>query len=209
MALNAKDVAAYLLKGLEDALLDRGKACLVVSGGSSPVPIFTELAKTPFAWDKVTITLVDERAVPPTHEDSNHLLVTTHLLQGYAKDASFIPLYDNDAAHAQIADAGGADVILLGMGGDGHFASLFPDMIGQEEAFDQQASPMILTTGPQGMPVHPRISMNLAMICLAKHICLILPNDEKKAVFEAASRDKGLPMHYLQSALGPRLVLFS
>ena len=206
MSCDTKQIADYLIDCLSRGLEAKGKACLVVSGGSSPVPVFAELSNRDFAWDKVSVTLVDERAVPPTHQDSNHRLVKETLLINKASEAQFIPLYDNADAFEMIA---APDVVLLGMGTDGHFASLFPDMIGQNEAFSPTATPAIITTGPMGNPVHPRISMNMAMIQMIPHICLMLPNDEKLALFETAKTDETLPVHYLQKTLQQRLVLFS
>ena len=206
MPIAVKDVSTYLLDAMAQAISEKGSACLVLSGGSSPVPVFAELAQTDFAWDKVTMTLVDERNVPPTHSDSNHALIRDNLLQGAASKARFIPLYDNDEAFAQI---GVGDVALLGMGTDGHFASLFPDMIGDETAFSLGAKPAIIKTGPQGSPVHPRISMNLSLIAQIPHCCLLLPNTEKSALFERAKTDDSLPVHYLHKALGDRLTIFA
>ena len=206
MAITVKDVSTYLLDAIAQAISEKGSACLVLSGGSSPVPVFAALAQTDFAWDKVTMTLVDERNVPPTHSDSNHALIRDNLLQGAASQARFIPLYDNDEAFAQI---GVGDVALLGMGTDGHFASLFPDMIGDETAFSLGAKPAIIKTGPQGSPVHPRISMNLSLIAQIPHCCLLLPNTEKSALFERAKTDDSLPVHYLHKALGDRLTIFA
>ena len=206
MAMSVNDVSTYLLDAMAQAISEKGSACLVLSGGSSPVPVFAALAQTDFAWDKVTMTLVDERNVPPTHSDSNHALIRDNLLQDAASKARFIPLYDNDEAFAQI---GVGDVALLGMGTDGHFASLFPDMIGDETAFSLRAKPAIIKTGPQGSPVHPRISMNLSLIAQIPHCCLLLPNTEKSALFESAKTDDSLPVHYLHKALGDRLTIFA
>lgn len=206
MSFDAFDVASFLLSGLEEAIAKKGSACLVVSGGSSPIPVFTTLSQTDFAWDKVTVTLVDERNVPPSHSDSNQALIASHLLTDKAAAARFIPLYDNAAAFEEI---GIGDAVLLGMGTDGHFASLFPAMIGQEEAFSLSAKPAIITTGPEGSPLHPRISMNLALIAQIPHCCLLLPNEEKIALYEAAKTDASLPVHYLQKALGADLTLFA
>lgn len=206
MSLNPHDVTAFIMNGLSEAIAAKGRACLVLSGGSSPVPVFAALAEIDFAWQNTTITLVDERNVPPSHADSNEALIRTHLMKGAVADAKFVPLYDNPDAFAQI---GIGDVALLGMGTDGHFASLFPAMIGQDDAFSLDAAPAIITTGPQGSPVHPRISMNLSLINKIAHSCLLLPNAEKAALFEAAKTDDSLPVHYLQKALGDRLTLFS
>lgn len=206
MSINPTDVTSFLLAGLEEALTRKGQACLVLSGGSSPLPVFAELAKTEFAWDKVIITVVDERAVPPSHADSNEALVRRSMMQGGAAAARFVPLFDNSSAFDEI---GIGDAALLGMGTDGHFASLFPDMIGTHEAFALDVEPAIITTGPQGSPRHPRISMNLSLIHKIPHCCLLLPNAEKQALFERAKTDDSLPVHYLHKACGETLTLFS
>ena len=206
MTINAKNVADYLLSKLQTAIAKKGTATLVVSGGSSPIPVFEALVASEFDWENVVITLVDERAVASDHADSNHKLVLDHLLCGKVAKASFIPLYDNLAEYDKISDC---DVILLGMGTDGHFASLFPNMIGDETAFGLEAVPQIITTGPNGNPEHPRISMNLRMIANCENVCVLLPNAEKIELFENARKDVNLPVHYLQKALGERLVIFS
>ena len=205
MAFHPQDVASFLLTGLAKAITEKGHATLALSGGSSPLPIFAILAKTDFAWDKVTITLVDERNVDPTHPDSNQKLVTDHVLAGKPSQATFIPLYNNQPAYHEMTSC---DSMLLGMGTDGHFASLFPDMIGSS-AFDVTQPPAIITTAPQGSPRHPRISMNLSLIKASSHVCLILPNAEKQDLFESAKTNPELPVHYLNHALGDALTLFS
>lgn len=207
MGLNSGQVAGFLLDGLKAGLEERGTARLIVSGGSSPVPVFEVLRSTDFAWDRVIISLVDERAVPADHADSNHKLVNDHLLIDKAAAASFVPLFDNDDAQDEIGAP--LDAMLLGMGTDGHFASLFPAMIGDEVAYSLDAKPQIIKTAPLGSPVHPRISMNMAMICQCAHICLILPSDEKIALFEQAKTDDSLPIHHLYKNLATDLVVFS
>ena len=207
MALNAHKVADFLIEGLASGLKARGKARLIVSGGSSPVPVFEILRQTDFAWDKVIISLVDERGVPASHADSNHKLITDTLLMDKAAAASFVPLYDNEAVQDEIGQP--LDAMLLGMGTDGHFASLFPAMIGDEIAYSLDAEPQIIKTAPLGNPVHPRISMNMAMICQCEHICLILPSAEKIALFEQAKTDESLPIHHLHQNLAAKLVVFS
>ena len=207
MGLNVKQVAEFLMDGLKAGLQDREKARLIVSGGSSPVPVFDILRQTDFAWDRVIISLVDERGVPADHDDSNHKLIKEHLHIDKAAAASFVPLYDNEAAQQDIGAP--LDAMLLGMGTDGHFASLFPAMIDDEVAFSLDAAPQIIKTRPLGNPEHPRISMNMAMICQSAHICLILTSDEKMALFESAKTDDSLPIHHLYHNLTTDLVVFS
>ena len=207
MGLNVSQVADFLLDGLKAGLAERETARLIVSGGSSPVPVFEVLRATDFPWERVIISLVDERAVPADHADSNHKLATEHLLIDKAAAARFVPLFDNDQAQDKIGSP--LDAMLLGMGTDGHFASLFPAMIGDETAYSLDAKPQIIKTAPLGNPIHPRISMNMAMICQCAHICLILPSDEKMALFEQAKTDDSLPIHHLYKNLATDLVVFS
>lgn len=189
------DAGAVIADDLSQAIAERGSASLVVSGGSSPVPTFATLATMPIDWAKVTITLVDDRDVPADHADSNDLLVHTHLLQGHAAKASYISLARDPEAVARIARP--FDVMLLGMGTDGHFASLFPDMINDGTAFDTDAAPAILRTGIKGSPAHPRISMNLAMILQSRHIMLLIQGAAKREVLAEAQHDRNLPVSAL------------
>ena len=189
------DAGIAIADYLSQAIAERGSASLVVSGGSSPIPTFTTLASTPIDWAQVTITLVDDRDVPADHADSNDLLVHTHLLQGYAAQAHYVSLARGSDAVANIARP--FDVMLLGMGTDGHFASLFPDMISDATAFDTDAAPAILRTGIKGSPAHPRISMNLAMILQSRHIMLLIQGDAKRAVLAEAQHDHNLPVSAL------------
>ena len=83
------------------------------------------------------------------------------------------------------------------MGEDGHFASLFPDMINQNEAFDLNASPKIFITPPQGNPLIPRITMNLSLIMKSLNIILLVKGKVKQNIFEKAQKEKKLPIHHL------------
>ena len=182
---------------LIDAIVTTGQASLVVCGGSSPVSIFTTLTAGAHEgiidWSHVTITLVDDRLVPADHQHSNQKLVHDHLLCGAVAKATFIPLaIDNAASNIRRP----FDVMLLGMGIDGHFASLFPDMVG-DASLQVDAPPMILETGPKGSPSLPRVSMNLAMILQSKLLILLVNGTGKQAALEAARTNSGLPVHAL------------
>ena len=83
------------------------------------------------------------------------------------------------------------------MGEDGHFASLFPDMINQYEAFDLNASPKILIIPPKGNPLIPRITMNLSLIMESLNIILLVKGKAKQYIFNKAKKEKKLPIHYL------------
>ena len=190
-------ITDQIARQLAHAIATKGQASLVVCGGSSPISIFAALTAGAHEgivdWSHVTITLVDDRLVPADHQHSNQKLVHDYLLCGAAAAATFIPLAIDNAAD-NIARP--FDVMLLGMGVDGHFASLFPDMVG-ETSLQVDAPPMILETGPKGSPLLPRVSMNLAMILQSKLVILLVSGSEKQAVLEAARTDPGLPVHAL------------
>ena len=129
---------------LETDIKLNGRATAVVSGGRTPVGFFKQLAEQDIAWDRVSVTLADERWLDASHSDSNERLVREHLLTRCAADASFIPL-KNMAASARrgqkelagcLKQVGMFSVVVLGMGDDGHTASLFPGMANLAKGLD-------------------------------------------------------------------------
>ncbi|RZO32575.1 MAG: 6-phosphogluconolactonase [SAR116 cluster bacterium] len=190
-------VTDLIVRQLAQSLATNGQASLVVCGGSSPLGIFDALAagehEDEVDWSKVTITLVDDRLVPADHEHSNQKLLHDHLLRGPVAAANFVPLETNNAA---MDIRRPFDVMLLGMGVDGHFASLFPDMV-DEASLKIDTPPMILETGPKGSPTLPRVTMNLAMILQSRLLILLVNGAEKQAVLQAAQTDTRLPVHAL------------
>ncbi len=186
----AKLVAAQL----REALLDQNRATLIVSGGSTPLPMFRELRQQDLDWQRVHITLADERWVPEDHTDSNTSLVKRELLQGSASDAHFIPLWNDADTLEQGVErtekllanyTESFDVVILGMGNDGHTASLFPcaDRIELARGLESQAScvPMRPTTAP-----HKRISMTLSRLLKSKHIIHHTSGADKRATLAKA-----------------------
>ena len=180
---------------LNSSIESKGSGSLVVSGGSSPISIFEELSNIDLSWSKVFLTLVDDRLVYPDHRDSNQKLLHNHFIKNKAKNINFFPLTENFLSNTEFKKP--FDVTLLGMGEDGHFASLFPDMINQNEAFDLNASPKILITPPQGNPFIPRITMNLSLIMESLNIILLVKGKAKQNIFEKAKKEQKLPIHHL------------
>ena len=180
---------------LNSSIENKGSGSLVVSGGSSPISIYEELSNIDLSWSKVFLTLVDDRLVDPDHKDSNQKLLHNHFIKNKAKNINFFPLTENFLSNTEFKKP--FDITLLGMGEDGHFASLFPDMINQYEPFDLNASPKILITTPQGNPLIPRITMNLSLIMESLNIILLLKGKAKQNIFEKAIKEKKLPIHYL------------
>jgi len=184
-------LAADIVLRLASALDARGKAWLVVSGGSTPKGLFACLAASDLAWSKVTVLLADERWVADDHDDCNERMVREHLLTGKARDAQLLSLitgYPDTAANLaivnqQLADIGAFDVVVLGMGLDGHTASLFPDAPELTEGLE--TSEPALMTSPQAAP-HARISLSRKRILDTRYGVLHIVGEDKLAVMNDA-----------------------
>ena len=187
---------AYIHSILSEAIAIKKAASFVVSGGSSPITIFQELSNADLDWSKITITLVDDRAVDKNHDDSNEKLLNEYLLINKASNANFVSLFTDSVNVKNIK--GGYDLMLLGMGEDAHFASLFPSMIETSpEHFNINSKPEIIYTEPMGNPLHPRVSMNLSMILDSKKIILLASNSNKSEMISQAKNNTSLPLYYL------------
>lgn len=199
-ALNER-LAHDIAQRLATAIEERGAAVLSVSGGKSPVALFEALRVINIDWSRVRVTLVDERFVPRTHPDSNALMVQTHLLQDLASKAQLVFMVVNDSAtldapselaHSAgeaLRAAGPADVLVLGMGADGHTASLFPDAPNLAEALDlrntQTCVAIELAKPPANAP-YPRITQTLAQILSSRHIVMPLSGADKLHTLQQA-----------------------
>ena len=186
----ADHVAARLTK----AIAARGTALLAVSGGTTPARFLAALSLIPIAWDKVTVTLVDERFVPPSSPRSNAGLVSASLLQSKAAAARFVPLY-HEAASIEDAAAWDSealqslawplDVVVLGMGGDGHTASFFPDADNLAELLDPSSQRIVLPVHAQSAG-EPRLTLSMARIVAAGLIALHIEGESKRTAFDGA-----------------------
>jgi 6-phosphogluconolactonase len=178
-------VSKDIIQALEKSLAKKGYASLLVCGGSSPLKIFEELNQIELDWKNITISLIDDRIVSSAHPDSNELLIDKYLLKGFASDAKFISLNNN--YNLLIEDLNEFDVAIIGMGPDGHFASLFPSMISTTNYLEVSI----------GSPEHKRTSMNLSMILKTNDIFVVIPNEDKLNILKDARSNKSLPMFYL------------
>jgi 6-phosphogluconolactonase len=190
----AIDIAGALQAGLAGG---RG-ASLAVPGGRTPVPLFERLSSAELDWDDVWVTLGDERWVEAGSDASNEKLVRDHLLQGMAAGANFVGLKNaapdpRSGAHASWSAVAELprpfDFMLLGMGDDGHVASLFPHSPGLALALDPTQPPgCIAMTAPT--PPRERLSLNLRALLDARRIAVLITGKEKWATYERA-RERG------------------
>jgi 6-phosphogluconolactonase len=187
-------LAARIVGALEDGMRGGGSASLVVSGGRSPAALFDMLSSAALDWRRVWIALADERWVDTTSSDSNEHLVREHLLRNAAAKANFVGMKTDAAQPAEAAGSSWSaiaplprpfDYVLLGMGDDGHTASLFPQSPGLASAIDPLQPPgcvaMIAPVAPQA-----RMSLNLSALLNARRIELLIIGDGKLAVYERA-----------------------
>lgn len=188
----AVQLAESVAEALRADLANHDNALLVVSGGSTPVPFFEALAARELPWERVQVTLADERWVAEDAADSNARLVREHLLKGPAAVATFVPLTTADPTPEQgaatVAErveglAWPASVVILGMGGDGHTASLFPDSqeLGLALATDAAAVAVRTPSQPQ-----PRITLSAERLHQARRHVLHISGGDKRAVLARA-----------------------
>jgi 6-phosphogluconolactonase len=207
----AEALAGDIARMLRDAIRQRGTASLAVSGGSTPKLLFPALAKQALDWSKVTVTLVDERWVPATSDRSNARLVGDLLLTGAARSARFVelhhaglsveealPLIERDLASMRLP----LDVVVLGMGADGHTASFFPGGIGLGAAVDANTTAKVAVVTADAAQ-EARVTLTLPEIALARHLILHFEGEAKLDVFEAAllaDNPDDLPIRHVLAA---------
>jgi 6-phosphogluconolactonase len=203
--LEASTAAADRIAELLAERLDHnGNASIVVSGGTSPRQCMAALANAPLDWQRVQVTLSDERWVPPEHDDSNEKLVRESLLVGPAASAILLPVYAEGVSPEERCDElqDPLPVLpfscsLIGIGTDGHFASLFPDAEQLELGLDAESGRLYVPVTTTASP-HPRISMTLAGISRSDEIALLFFGEEKLEVYrQAKASSNGYPLSRL------------
>jgi 6-phosphogluconolactonase len=194
----ASDVAA----SLSTAITDRGHAQLALSGGTTPKLFFHELARIKIDWSRVTITLVDERCVPVADERSNARLVREHLLRLRAASAKFVQLY---GGHGNPQELGPFDVVVLGMGTDGHTASFFPGGDNLDEALDVATTKRIVTMSAPEVP-EKRLTFTLPILLDSNFVVLHIEGEDKKKALAEAEKPgpvKDMPLRAFLRAREP------
>ena len=217
IALDLK-LTEYVTTQLEQAIKEKGRASLVVSGGSTPVNFFQTLSQQPLSWDKITVTLADERCVPITADNSNAKLVKDNLLINQAQNATFVSLFEDnetiEACEARLKQSlfdEPFDIVILGMGGDGHTASIFPEATNRDDALDLNIGNFILKTDP--VTVDPlRITLTRKALLNSRHLLLHFTGDSKWKIFEKAKTKEQttFPISYfIQQKLSPMTVFYT
>jgi 6-phosphogluconolactonase len=193
----AAALAFDLAARLRADLADRGRASLIVSGGRTPIRLFARLAHAALDWRRVSISLADERLVPPTHRQSNARFVSEHLLQDRAAAARFFSLWPGSGD--PLASAAAAlkrlprpfTAVILGIGEDGHTASLFPDAPGLARALDPEDSGEFIEV-PATENRKARLSLTLRVLCDTPQVVLIFEGAAKRRIFEEALKPRRL-----------------
>ncbi|MCX8642109.1 MULTISPECIES: 6-phosphogluconolactonase [unclassified Gilliamella] len=198
--LLVEDLTSHIVNELTKAIQIRGQASIAVSGGKTPIPLFIALSEQNLDWSRVFITLVDDRWVDDTDDASNEKLVMTYLLQNKAKLANFIGLKNscnNPFDGASITEKQldkvpmPFDVLILGMGEDGHTASLFPGAANLAAGLDMKSGRKVIGMTPLTAPLD-RITLTLPTILNSHNIYLHLVGDSKMSVLEQAEQGKDI-----------------
>jgi len=195
-----------IISALHRRLETDESAAIVVSGGSTPAPVYSYMAHKELDWHRVHVLLSDERWVAADHPDSDENMLRTALERSraaYAQILSFADLTKSlDERCSELDEQIGSlplpfTSVLLGMGDDGHFASLFPDAAELQQALDLQSPHSFVPVATASSP-HPRLSMTLAALLRSDEVLLLISGAEKRAVLErAAEPGSDLPIAHL------------
>ncbi len=212
--------AEWTADKLRAAIAERGAATLVVSGGKTPARYFEALSGMPLDWTRVAITLADERRVANDSPRSNARLVREALLRNHAVVASFTPLADVRlsesqelvAASARVANLPlPADLVVLGMGDNGHTASWFPGAPGLAEAMDPGARLLVVPIEAPDAP-EPRLTLTGRVILRARAIALLIEGQDKLNTLAEAFEDgpaEAMPIRAVLRGASDRLTIFA
>lgn len=200
-------IIKYVTATIHDLLEHQNQITLAVSGGKSPIPLFKELSNTPLPWEKITITLVDERVTDTNSLDSNENLVRNYLLQNQAAKAKFKGLVLPRQNMQEMLNNTNTwinqiDIAILGMGEDGHTASIFPDCPEFKQAINKNIAPAYIETNPISAK-YTRIGLNLSGLIRIPHLLLSVSSGahgdlKLKVLNEAINGDnQNYPISYL------------
>lgn len=204
-------VADALLAACADALAARGEAWLALAGGRTPLPAYRIFAAHPLPWPRIAIVPTDERCVPRDHPASNLGALADAFSS--APGIALHPLTNGKgeagasllAARARLAARPAPfDAVVVGMGTDAHFASLFPGAAGLVPALDPAGSESVVRIDPEPLPPeapYGRISLTLSRLSHARAVHLVMTGAGKRAVLEAASATDDVQGHPVAALL--------
>lgn len=187
-------LAARIQEILVRSVENHGRASMAVSGGRTPAGLYRQLSRMELPWKDITISLVDERWVDEIHPDSNAALVAQTLLQGPASAARFIGMKtdasDPEAAEEELSAMLSKTilpltVVILGMGEDGHTASLFPAASGTEAALSPDEPLLCRAIRIRGAP-YGRMTLTARVLLSAEHRFLYVTGHTKHRVLRNA-----------------------
>jgi 6-phosphogluconolactonase len=215
-AESAQALASTVAKALQEGLRHRGKASLIVSGGRTPSLFLNVLSSHMIDWANVDVSLADDRWLPADHADSNEHLVRQHLLRGPAAAARFVSLVNSAVTPEQHLLAAEQsllqmshpyDAVVLGVGDDGHTASLFPDADDITAALNLQKAQHLAVITPKAAP-YQRITLTLRALLDARSLMILIEGSSKRTALENAAhgdsskfaintllQQKSLPVH--------------
>jgi 6-phosphogluconolactonase len=193
-SLASEAAAHYVAAAIRRKLAESEYTSFVVSGGSSPEQCYKVLSETDLEWERVFILPGDERYVPADHDASNEKMIRRLLVTGRASAAQFVPMFNAGSTPeercGELTDQLKTFPLpsaasLLGIGEDGHFASLFPDIEGIDEGLsqDSELSCMVVKTAASE---YPRVTLTLSALLQSDEILLLFFGDTKRETFEKA-----------------------
>lgn len=209
----SSNFAEFAAKTLHDALDRKPQATLIIPGGNTPRHYLPALAQHPLPWERITITLSDERWVDTDDLQSNENLARQHLLAHLSTTVTFVglktrhtdPFAALDDIHQRLSHIPlPPNLTVLGLGEDGHIASLFPGL--QPET---ATSRHCIATTP---PIAPslRVSLSLDLLASSEHIALVVTGENKRRLIDRLDEkpDTSLPIFWLVKLASPRITVF-
>ena len=192
--LASQAAAERISSAIATSLDDAPETSIIVTGGSSPEHCYELLANTALPWGRVNILLSDDRCVPVDHEASNEGLIRRLLLTRHATNAKLLQIYNEELPPDEQCSTLSEQldslplpfsISLLGMGADGHIASLFPDFAELEKGLDLCGEDRCLAVKTTASPF-PRISLTMATLVQSRETLLLFFGDDKREVYERA-----------------------
>ena len=199
-ALLEVDLAQRIADILRSEIEKKGTATLLLSGGSTPKNLYQKLGEIDLDWSNVHVGLVDERFVPQESPFSNETLIRESLMQNKAATAHFHPIVINVSDYSENLTLAteenrvfeNPDVIVLGMGDDGHTASLFPNDVSSEEATFSER--LLANTNAPNQPTQ-RITFSGPILKKGKHNFLMITGARKLDIL-SESIERMYPIHH-------------